>query len=276
MLEIIKAVVHGAIQGFFAWLPVSSVAHVKIVPVLLGWEDPGAAYSAVLQMGTMIAVLFYFYDDLKKIFFAVIKAIREKSLDGNHDAKLFLYVVIGTIPIIIFGVLFQKQIKAEFRGMYVIAAGLIIFGILLYISEKMSKMNRTVDEISFKDSLIIGIMQVLALVPGCSRSGSTITAGFFCNLNRESAARYSFLLGIPAFFLSGAFELVKERHELMGGHTQLTALIVGTIVSIVVGYLSIWFLLSYIRKHSLLIFVYYRVILGIIIIVLVSLHIIPN
>src|SRR5260221_10035208 len=167
MEEILKAVVFGTIQGFFAWLPVSSVAHVKIVPVLLGWEDPGAAYSAVLQMGTMIAVLIYFYQDLKRMAVSVLKSLKERDFK-NHETKLFFYIIIGTIPIIIFGVLFQKQIKTEFRGMYIIAAGLIIFGILLYISEKMSKMNRTVEEVTLKDSIFIGLMQVLAVIPGCS------------------------------------------------------------------------------------------------------------
>jgi undecaprenyl-diphosphatase len=276
MLEIIKAVVFGAIQGFFAWLPVSSVAHVKVIPVLLGWEDPGAAYSAVLQMGTMIAVLIYFYRDLRKMGAAVIQAVKDKDFKNNHEARLFFYILIGTIPIIVFGVLFQKQIKVEFRGMYIIAAGLIVFGILLYISEKVSKMNRSVEDITFKNSLFIGFMQVLALIPGCSRSGSTITAGFFCNLNRDSAARFSFLLGIPAFLLSGLFELFKEKDTLIGAHSQILSLIIGTLVSGVVGYLSIWFLLSYIRKHSLLIFVIYRILFGVLIIVLLSMHVISN
>ncbi len=276
MLEIIKAVVYGVIQGFFAWLPVSSVAHVKIIPVLLGWEDPGPAYSAVLQMGTMVAVLIYFYHDLKKIGLSVIDAIKHKNFKTNHDARLFVYIILGTIPIIIFGVLFQKQIKAEFRGMYVMAAGLIVFGILLYISERYSKLSRTVEEITLKDTIIIGLMQVLALIPGCSRSGSTITAGFFRNLNRESAARFSFLLGLPAFFLAGMFELFKEKDSLMGPNAHTMSLIVGTLVSAVVGYLSVWFLLSYVRKHSLMIFVVYRIALGVIIIVLVSMNIISN
>ncbi len=275
MLEIIKAVVYGIIQGFFAWLPVSSVAHVKIVPVLLGWEDPGAAYSAVLQMGTMVAVLMYFYSDLRRIIVSFFKALRDKDFKNNHDARLFIYIILGTIPIIIFGVLFQKQIKTEFRSMYVMAAGLIVFGILLYISEKMSKINRTVENVTLKDSIIIGLMQVLALIPGCSRSGSTITAGFFVNMDRESAARFSFLLGIPAFFLAGAFEIYKEKSTLLGGgHTM--SLIVGTLVSVIVGYLSVWFLLSYVRKRSLMIFVVYRIALGILIIILVSMNIISN
>ena len=274
-MEIIKAIVYGVLQGFFAWLPVSSVAHVRIVPALFGWEDPGAAYSAVLQLGTTVAVIVYFFKDLSKMTGSVIHSVKTNDYKSSHDTKLFFYILIGTIPIIICGVLFQKMIKNEFRGMYIVAIGLILFGIILYISEKVSKMSRKVDELDLKDTIIIGIFQVLALIPGCSRSGSTITGGFFRNLDRESAARYSFLLGLPAFILSGVFEIFKERETLFsGGH--IAGLVIGTIISIVVGYLSIWFLLSYLKKHSILIFVVYRVALGLAIIILLQMKFISN
>jgi len=274
-MEIIKAIVYGVLQGFFAWLPVSSVAHVRIAPALFGWDDPGAAYSAVLQLGTTVAVIVYFFSDLSKMTSSVIQSVKDRDFRTRHDTKLSFYIIIGTIPIVICGVLFQKMIKNQFRGMYIIAIGLIVFGILLYISEKVSKMSRKVDDIDLKDSIIIGIFQVLALIPGCSRSGSTITGGFFRQMDRESAARFSFLLGLPAFILSGVFEIFKERETLFSGGNMLS-LAVGTIISIVIGYLSIWFLLSYLKKHSIMIFVYYRVALGLLIIVLLQLNFISN
>ena len=274
-MEIIKAIVYGILQGFFAWLPVSSVAHVRIAPALFGWEDPGAAYSAVLQLGTTVAVIVYFFKDLSKISGSVIHSIKTNDYKSSHDTKLFIYIVIGTIPIIICGVLFQKMIKNEFRGMYIVAIGLILFGIILYISEKVSKMSRKVDELDLKDTIIIGIFQVLALIPGCSRSGSTITGGFFRNLDRESAAKYSFLLCLPAFILAGVFEIFKEKATLLHGG-NLAGLLIGTVVSIFVGYLSIWFLLSYLKKHSILIFVVYRVALGVAIIILLQMKFISN
>lgn len=274
-MEIIKAIVYGVLQGFFAWLPVSSVAHVRIAPALFGWEDPGAAYSAVLQLGTTVAVIVYFFNDLSKMTSSVIHSVKERDFKTRHDTRLFFYILAGTIPIVICGVLFQKMIKNQFRGMYIIAIGLIVFGILLYISEKVSRMSRKVEDINLKDSLIIGIFQVLALIPGCSRSGSTITGGFFRQLDRESAAKFSFLLGLPAFILSGVFEIFKERESLFAGGNMLS-LMVGTIVSVAVGYLSVWFLLSYLKKHSIMIFVYYRIALGLVIILLLQLKFISN
>lgn len=274
-MEILKAIVYGILQGFFAWLPVSSVAHVRIAPAIFGWEDPGAAYSAVLQLGTTVAVIVYFFQDLRKMTGSVFQSVRTGDFKSSHDTKLAFYILIGTIPIVICGVLFQKMIKTQFRGMYIVAIGLILFGIILYISEKVSKMTRKVEDIDLKDTIIIGILQVLALVPGCSRSGSTITGGFLRNLDRESAARFSFLLGLPAFILSGVFEIFKERETLFAAG-NLSGLVVGTIVSIVVGYLSVWFLLSYLKKHSIMIFVYYRIALGLLIIILLQIKFISN
>ncbi len=276
MGDIIKAVVLGIIQGLSEFLPISSTAHLRIIPSFFGWQDIGAAYTAVIQVGTMIAIIIYFWKDLFNMFTSFIASIKEKTYMSKPHTRLLFMVCIGTIPILIFGYLFKDFIRNEFRSMYIMAGSLIIFSLIIFAGERYTKRNVTIDKLSIIDSIIIGFFQSLALIPGTSRSGSTITGGFFRNMDRESAARYSFLLSIPAILISGLYELYSERASLFANGNSTISLIVATVVSGVVGYISIWFLLSYLKKHSLMIFIVYRILFGILIIILLSTKIISN
>jgi len=276
MEDIIKAVILGIIQGLSEFLPISSTAHLRIIPSFFGWQDIGAAYTAVIQVGTMIAIIIYFWKDLYKMFTSFIASIKENTYVSKPDTRLLFMVCIGTIPILIFGYLFKDFIRHEFRSMYVMSGSMIIFSLIILAGERYTKRNVNIEKLSLTDSIIIGLFQSLALIPGTSRSGSTITGGFFRNMDRESAARYSFLLSIPAILISGIYELYSERASLFVNGNSTVSLIVATVFSGIVGYISIWFLLSYLKKHSLMIFIVYRVLFGILILILLSTNIISN
>lgn len=275
MEQILQALVFGFIQGLTEFIPISSTAHLRVIPALLGWGDKGAAFTAVIQMGTLIATFVYFKSDLVDItkgFFTAVKT--GKDFFKNPYSRIFILIITGTIPISIAGVIFKGFIENEARGLYIISASLILLAIILYIAEKISVHKKEFSEISIKDGIIIGLAQVLSLIPGSSRSGVTITAGLFCGLKRDVAARFSFLLSIPAITLSGLYELYTERNILL--NENFFSLIVATVVSGVIGYLSIAFLLNYLKTKSNLLFIIYRIILGIFILSLLFLGKITN
>lgn len=274
MEDIFKAIVLGIIQGTTEFIPISSTAHLRIIPALLGWKDIGAAYTAVIQIGTLIATLIYFRKDIFSLTEGFIQAFKKKDFLTNYESRIFILIIIGTIPISVCGLLFKRFIEGEARGLYVISAALILLAIVLYIAEKVSSKKKGLSEITVKDGIVIGCAQALALIPGSSRSGVTITAGLFRGLKRDVAARYSFLLSIPAIALSGLYELYKERHVLLD--ENLLSLSIATIVSGVVGYLSIAFLINYLKTRSNLIFIVYRIALGILILILLSKGILQN
>lgn len=274
MEDIIKAIVLGTIQGLTEFIPISSTAHLRIIPALLGWKDIGAAYTAVIQIGTLIATLIYFKKDIFSLSNGFIQAFKKKDFLSNYESRIFILIIIGTIPISVCGLLFKRFIEGEARGLYVISAALILLAIVLYIAEKVSSKRKDLSEITFKDGIVIGCAQALALIPGSSRSGVTITAGLFRGLKRDVAARYSFLLSIPAIALSGLYELYKERDVLLD--ENLLSLSIATVVSGIVGYLSIAFLISYLKTRSNLIFIIYRIALGILILILLSQGILQN
>lgn len=274
MEDILKAIVLGIIQGTTEFIPISSTAHLRIIPALLGWKDIGAAYTAVMQIGTLIATLIYFRKDIFSLTEGFIQAFKKKDFLTNFESRIFILIIVGTIPISVCGLLFKRFIEGEARGLYVISAALILLAIVLYIAEKVSSKKKDISEITVKDGIVIGCAQALALIPGSSRSGVTITAGLFRGLKRDVAARYSFLLSIPAIALSGLYELFKERHVLLD--ENLLSLSVATIVSGIVGYLSIAFLINYLKTRSNLIFIIYRIALGILILILLSKGILQN
>ncbi len=220
----------------------------------------------------MLALIVYFFNDIVKFITYGIKSILHKNLFESAESKQAWMIVCGTIPIVIFGLIFKHAIETYLRSLYVISATLIILAIVLALAEKTAKMKKEVKNVSWLESQIMGFAQAIALIPGVSRSGITITAGLFTGLTREAAARFSFLLSIPAVFASGIYELYEVRHQFTGD--GLTAIVVSTIVSGIVGYLSIAFLLNYLKKHSTFIFIYYRIILGILILILLSMNIV--
>lgn len=272
-MEIIQAIIYGIIQGLTEFIPISSTAHIRVIPALLGWKDPGAAYTAVIQIGTLIATLIYFCSDISHMINSVINSVRQKNFK-DYYTRLSIMIIIGTIPISVFGLLFKKVIESEARGLYVVASSLIVLAVILYIAEKVSVKQKEITDISYKDGFLIGLAQVLALIPGSSRSGVTITAGLFCGLKRDVTARFSFLLSIPAVLLSGLFELYSEWDALLKANAF--GLIIATIVSAVVGYMAIAFLISYLKTKSNLLFIIYRIAIGIIILVLLYIGILNN
>jgi len=277
IMNIFQAIILGIIQGLTEFLPISSTAHLRIVPALAGWNDPGAAFTAVIQFGTLVAVLIYFYKDIVSITSSVVKGIATGKLLHNREAQLGWMIAVGTIPIVFFGLLLKKEIETSFRSLYVISASLIILALVLMVAERLTKRRmiqnvklKTMNEVGWKEAIIIGFAQAVALIPGSSRSGTTITGGLFMGLNRETAARFSFLLSLPSVFAAGVLELVKERETLLSSEIGMTNLIVATVVSGIVGYVSIAFLLNYLKKHTTYLFIIYRIDLGIILLYLLS------
>ena len=270
-MSALEAIVLGIVQGLTEFLPISSTAHLRIVPAFAGWDDPGAAFTAVVQLGTMAAVLLYFRHDLWRIARASLTALRDPRARRSTDARLGLYIVLGTIPIGVFGLVFKDQIETGARDLTLIGCTLIVLGLLLLAAERMATHRRELEDIRARDGWIIGFAQAAALVPGVSRSGATLTAGLFLGFERTAAARYSFLLSVPAVVLSGLFEL---RHAGDNQIASVGALAISTALAFVFGYLSIAFLLRYLTTHSTAVFVVYRVVLGAVVLALVGARVI--
>jgi undecaprenyl-diphosphatase len=269
-VSLIEAIVLGIAQGLTEFLPISSTGHLRIIPAFAGWEDPGAAFTAVTQLGTMAAVLLYFRHDLLRIARAWLRSVRDREARSELDARLGWYILLGTVPIGIFGILFKDQIETGARDLYLIGVTLIVLGLVLYVADKTSKRDRSIEQIRTRDGFLMGLAQALALIPGVSRSGSTITAGLFLGFDRTAAARFSFLLSIPAVVLSGLLELGSIVSGEEGQHTGAVELVVATVLAFVTGYASIAFLLRWLTSHSMDIFVVYRVALGALVLILVS------
>src|SRR4051794_12182538 len=269
-MDAFQAIVLGIVQGLTEFLPISSTGHLRIVPAFLGWEDPGAAFTAVTQLGTMAAGLLYFRHDLIRIALAWLRSLRDRPARRELDARLGWYIVLGTIPIGIFGLLFKDQIENGARDLYLIGTALIVLGLVLLAAEEVGSKSRTIEQIDARDGLAVGFAQALALIPGVSRSGATITAGLFLGLDRTTAARFSFLLSVPAVVLSGLLELGSILTGDEGQHVSTGNLVLATLLAFVTGYAAIAWLLRYLSTHSMLIFVIYRVGLGALVLVLVS------
>jgi undecaprenyl-diphosphatase len=269
-LSTIEEIVLGIVQGLTEFLPISSTAHLRIVPAFLGWDDPGAAFTAVTQLGTMAAVLLYFRQDLRRIGLAWLSSLRNRDERHDLDARLGWYIVLGTAPIAVFGLIFKDQIENGARDLYLIGSALVVLGLILLLAERVGSHERGLETLDARDGATVGFAQALALVPGVSRSGATITAGLFLGLDRETAARFSFLLSVPAVVLSGLVELASIATGKEGGDVSAGGLVIATLLAFVVGYASIAFLLRYLQTHSTAVFVAYRVALGIIVLVLVS------
>jgi undecaprenyl-diphosphatase len=263
----LEAVVLGIVQGLTEFLPISSSGHLRIVPAAFGWEDPGAAFTAVIQLGTMAAVLVYFRHELLRIMLAWLTSVRARDWrPREQEARLGWYIALGTIPIAVLGAAFKNPIEDQFRNLELIGSTLIAFSFVMLWAEARSKRQREMDDLGIRDGLLIGCAQALALVPGVSRSGATISAGLFLDFDREVAARYSFLLSVPAVVLSGLFEL---RHVGEGG-IPVAATVIATLLAFVTGYASIAFLLRYLVRHSIAVFAAYRIVLGALVIALAA------
>jgi undecaprenyl-diphosphatase len=264
-----ESIVLGIIQGLTEFLPISSTAHLRIIPALAGWQDPGAAFTAVIQFGTLVAVLIYFYRDILNMVAAVLTGLLIRKPLHNRDAQMAWMIAAGSVPIVVFGVLFKDSIETSLRSLYVISGSMILLALALMLAEIFTRRRaahnvplKSLDKLSWGDAIGVGLAQAVALIPGSSRSGTTITGGLLLGLNRETAARFSFLLSLPSVFAAGVFELIKERHGLMAPEIGLTNVIVATVVSGLVGYASIAFLLSFLKKHTTYLFIIYRIVVG--------------
>lgn len=274
-MNIWQAFVLGVVQGLTEYLPISSSAHLRVVPALLDWQDPGPAFTAVVQLGTLAAVLIYFRSDIRRLVVGFLGGLWERNPFGSLDARQAWMIGVGTIPIVVCGLLLKDHIQTTFRSLWVIAFALIGLGLVLMLAEmhlnkrkRSGRSPRTVSDVGWWDVIGIGMAQVLALIPGSSRSGVTITAGLFAGLSRESAARFSFLLALPSVFGAGVYELIADWDQLATADLGLLNLTVATVASGVVGYLSIAFLLGFLRRYSTGIFIVYRIGLGVLIICL--------
>src|SRR3954451_9355030 len=266
-MSAVQAIVLGIVQGLTEFLPISSTAHLRIVPAFCGWDDPGAAFTAVVQLGTTAAVLLYFRRDLLAIASAFIAGLRDPARRGTLESRLGWFILLGTIPIGILGLAFKHPVEHQFRTLELVGAALIVGGLVLGWSERAGSKDRDIEQLDRRDAAIIGLAQAAALVPGISRSGATISAGLFLGLDRAAAARYSFLLSVPAIELYGLVEL-KGVGE--GGGAGAGAPVLATLLAFVVGYASIAWLLRYLTRHSVDLFVIYRVALGAIVIALAA------
>lgn len=261
-MDLLQSIFLGFLQGLTEFLPISSSGHILVVPAILGWDDPGAAFTAVIQLGTEAAVLIYFRRDLWQIGTTWTASLRRPELRGELNARMGWYLIAATIPIAILGFAFQNQIEDAARNLWLVGSMLIVFGVVLGVADNVGSRQRSVGELSFRDGVLIGLAQSIALIPGVSRSGATISAGLFLGLERAAAARFSFLLAIPAVVLSGFFQLYKilSGEEAVG--EPLVNVAIATLVAFVTGYAVIAWFLRYLSNNSFALFVGYRLILG--------------
>lgn len=273
VLSWFQAALLGVVQGLTEFLPISSSAHIRVVSELLGWEDPGAAFTAVIQLGTETAVLVYFRKDILRIVTTWARSLVKPELRGDIDARMGWYVILGTLPIGILGFVFRDMIEGPARNLWLVATMLVLFGVALGIVDARATNHIPLERLSMRDALLYGGAQAMALIPGVSRSGGTVGAGLLMGYRREAAARYSFLLAIPAVVVSGLFELRKigEGEPVDWGPT-----ILATGISFVVGLTVIVYFLRYISTHSFRPFVIYRVALGLVILALLATGVIDS
>jgi undecaprenyl-diphosphatase len=268
VLDFFKAVVLGVLQGLTEFLPISSSAHLRIFPELFGWGDPGAAFTAVVQIGTELAVLLYFRKDIWRIGSGWVQSLYKPELRGSLDSRMGWYIIVGSLPIVLLGITLKDIIENDLRNLWIIGTTLIVLGIILGIADKVGRTDRTIEKMTMRHAIYLGLAQAAALVPGVSRSGATISMGRLLGYDREAATRFAFLLAIPAVVGAGLFELP----EIPGGDNVFGPLptLVATIVSFIIGYAAIAWLLRYVTTRSYLPFVIYRIVLGSAVLVLLS------
>lgn len=268
-MTFLDAIILGIIQGLTEFLPISSNAHLRVISALLGWDDPRAAFTAVIQWGTVVAVMIYFRRDIWLITRAFFGELAARKFAQTHEGRLGWLIILGTIPIVIVGLAFRKQIEGPLRNLYAVAVTAIVAALWLMSAEffvrwrqRRHRPERDLFQVTWQDALLVGLAQVLALIPGASRSGVTITAALFLGMTRSTAARFSFLLSLPAVFGAGVLELYKDWHELVQSQDHVVNLVTCTVVSGLVGYASIAWLLTYLKTHTTWVFIIYRVFLG--------------
>lgn len=270
-LGYMKVAFLGVVQGITELLPISSTAHMRVVPALLGWRDPGSAFSAAMQMAALIAVISYFWRDISELSVGSARALVKRDY-RNRDLKLTLWILLATLPLVAGGILLSpvlNQCSSPLRSLNVVGVACIVMAALLACAEMFARHARTLAQVKPFDAMIVGVAQVGALIPGVSRSGSTLTAALWLGLKRDEAARFSFLLGLPAIALAGLKELWELHHAHLSAHGW-GVLFVGLAVASVSAYFAIWALMKILEQVSAWPFVAYRAALGVLILVLVA------
>lgn len=272
----IEAIILGLVQGLTEFLPISSSAHVRIVGEFLpNAQDPGAAFTAITQLGTEAAVILYFWSDIVRIIGAWAKSLVGKAPRNDPDARMGWLIIIGSLPIGVLGLLLEDYIDTTFRSLWITATMLVVFGIFLALADTYGRQQRALKDLTYKHGIVYGLFQALALIPGVSRSGGTITGGLMLGYTREAATRYAFLLAIPAVVASGFYKLAKSLTDpSLNGPYGLAETLVATGIAFVVGYAIVAWLLRYISTHNYRLFVWYRIALGIAIFLLLGFGII--
>ena len=267
----LQALVLGLVQGLTEFLPISSSGHLRIVSEIFFGDDAGAAFTAVTQLGTEAAVLIYFARDIGHLVVTWFRGFRSAQVRATPDYRIAWLVIIGTIPIGVLGFLFEDQIQTSGRNLWVIGSTLIVFGLVLAAAERYGQQRRPLQQLTVTDGVVMGLAQAMALVPGVSRSGGTISAGLFLGLTRPTAVRYSFLLAIPAVIAAGLFQ-IPDVFAVGGPGLQpsVAQMVVATLIAAVVGYAAIAWLLRYVERHSVYLFVWYRLALGIVVLALLA------
>jgi undecaprenyl-diphosphatase len=256
-MNLLQSIILGAVQGLTEFLPVSSTAHLIIIPKLLGWEDPGLTFDVALHLGTLVALLVYFRAEWIRLITSGVAYISGRSKD-----PLFFYIIVATIPGGLAGLLFEKRADRDLRDLRIVAAALVLLALVLVIAELKGRKRKDLSQISLSDAIVVGSAQALAIVPGVSRSGVTITAGLFRQMKREAAARFSFFLSTPLIAGAAVKKMLDVAKEGLPS-SEVAPFITGIVVSAIVGYAAIKILLRYLQSHSTFVFVYYRIALGI-------------
>jgi undecaprenyl-diphosphatase len=271
----IETIILGLVQGLTEFLPVSSSAHLRIVGELLpNSADPGAAFTAITQLGTETAVIIYFWRDIVRILKHWTLSLVGRVERSDPDARMGWLIILGSLPIGVLGLLLEDYIDTEFRSLWITATMLVVFGVILAVADRVGRQARHLDDLTVKHGVLFGLAQALALIPGVSRSGGTITAGLLMGYTREAAARYAFLLAIPAVFASGLYKLAQSVGQPQAGPYGMTETLVATGIAFVVAYVIIGWFMHYISNRSYTIFVWYRIALGLAIFVLLGLGVI--
>ncbi|NEK56602.1 undecaprenyl-diphosphate phosphatase [Geodermatophilus sabuli] len=267
----LEAVVLGLVQGLTEFLPISSSAHLRVVGEAFGWGDPGAAFTAITQIGTEAAVLLYFRRDIGHIIRAWVRSLTDRSVRRDPDARMGWLIIVGSVPIVVLGLLFQDDIETTFRSLWIVATALIAFSLILFWADRVGRKDRDLRQLTVGHGIAFGLAQAMALIPGVSRSGGTITAGLFLGYSRAAAARYSFLLAVPAVLGSGFFQAYEALTGDVAGQTvSWGPTILATVLAFGVGLTVIAWLLRYLDRGSFTPFVVYRVVLGALLLVLLG------
>ena len=275
-MTLLQALVLGLVQGLTAFLPVSSTAHLRIVPAVFGWhfyggttDDPGSTFTAVLQLGTALAIVVFFGRELLHVSVAWVRGLYDRSMRGSLEYRLGWYLVIATIPVAVLGIVFRDDLERGARNLWLVASALIAVAFLLWAGELVGRRSRDEEQLTRTDAVVVGMAEVVALVPGASRPGTMIAAGLFRGLTRVAAARFSFLLSVPAFVVFGVYGAVNlgsGRHR--GPGAGLTG--VALVVAFVVGLASLAWLMRWLANHGTFVFIYYRIALGVLVFVLLA------